>query len=160
MLRILMGRANTGKSARILGEIRKNRSGALLLAPEHASHQAELDICRACGSAASQYAEVLSPRLLAGRVLSLTGGLADGALDAGGKLLLMQMALQEVVSQLTVYAKPSRKAPFLAELVSLCDELAACKVLPETLAGAAPVLEGMSGAKIRDLPTSPPRSCI
>lgn len=151
MLRILMGRANTGKSARILGEIRKNRSGALLLAPEHASHQAELDICRACGSAASQYAEVLSPRLLAGRVLSLTGGLADGALDAGGKLLLMQMALQEVVSQLTVYAKPSRKAPFLAELVSLCDELAACKVLPETLAGAAPVLEGMSGAKIRDL---------
>ena len=37
------------------------------------------------------------------------------------------------------------------ELVSLCDELAACKVLPETLAGAAPVLEGMSGAKIRDL---------
>ena len=27
MLRILMGRANTGKSARILEEIRKNRSG-------------------------------------------------------------------------------------------------------------------------------------
>ena len=44
MLRILMGRANTVKSARILGEIRKNRSGALLIAPEHSSHKAELDI--------------------------------------------------------------------------------------------------------------------
>ena len=151
MLRILMGRANTGKSARVLEEIRKNRSGALLLAPEHASHQAELDLCRVCGSSASRYAEVLSPRLLAGRVLSLTGGLADVALDAGGKLLLMQMALQEVVSQLTVYAKPSRKAPFLAELVALCDELTACQVLPETLGEAAPALEGLSREKVRDL---------
>ena len=88
MLRIWMGRANTGKSARILEEISKNRTPALLLVPEHASHQTELDLCRACGAGASRYAEVLSPRLLAGRVLERTGGLAGGTLDAGGRLLL------------------------------------------------------------------------
>lgn len=80
-----------------------------------------------------------------------TPGLADGTLDAGGKLLLMQLALQEVVSQLTVYARPSRKAPFLQELTGLCDELIACRVLPEDLGEAVPALEGMSGEKVRDV---------
>ena len=125
MLRIWMGRANTGKTRRVLGEIKRRGARALLLSPEHASHQAEVELCRACGPESARYAEVLSLRLLANRALALTGGLTDGTLDAGGKLLLMQLSLQEAASQLTVYARPSRKAPFLQELVSLCDELLA-----------------------------------
>ena len=151
MLRIWMGRANTGKSARVLERIRAQGAEALLLSPEHASHQAEVELCRICGPAGARYAEVLSFRLLASRVLERTGGLSDGTLDAGGKLLMMQLALQEVVSQLTVYARPSRKAPFLQELVTLCDELIACRVQPEDLGGAVPALEGLSGEKVRDL---------
>ena len=153
VLRIWMGLANTGKSARVLERIERQgeRAGALLLSPEHASHQAEMDLCRVCGPAAGRYAEVLSLRLLASRVLAVTGGLSDGALDAGGKLLLMQLALQEAAPQLTVYARPSRKAPFLRELVTLCDELTACRVRPEDLGEAVPVLEGLSGEKVRDL---------
>ncbi len=151
MLTIWMGRANTGKSARILEAIRTRREPAMLLVPEHASHTAELEVCRACGPEASQYVEVLSLRTLARRVLALTGAAADGALDAGGKLLLMQLALQEVVSQLTVYARPSRRAPFLAELVELCGELTACRVQPEDLGSTVELLEGLSGEKVRDL---------
>ena len=153
MLQIWMGRANTGKSARVLERIRDlgDRSSQLLLVPEHASHQAELDLARLCGPSASRHAEVLSFRLLAGRVLARTGGLADGVLDAGGKLLLMQSALQEVLPVLQVYARPSRKAPFLAELVSLCDELTACRVQPERLGEVCISLEGMSRDKVRDL---------
>ena len=151
MLTIWMGRANTGKSARIMNALRTRREQALLLVPEHASHTAELEVCRACGPGASGYVEVLSLRTLAKRVLALTGTAADGALDAGGKLLLMQLALQEVVSQLTVYARPSRKAPFLAELVELCSELTACQVRPEDLGGAVELLEGLSGEKVWDL---------
>ena len=151
MLRIWMGRANTGKSARMLEEIAARGEPALLLVPEHATHQAELDLCRVCGPGASRFAEVLSLRLLARRVLSRTGGLAGETLDGGGKLLLMQLALQEVAGQLTVYAKPSRKAPFLAELAALCDELIACRVPPEALGEAAPALEGVSREKVGDL---------
>ena len=65
-----------------------------------------------CGDTASRHGEVLSFRLLASRVLARTGGAADGTLDAGGKLLMMQRALQEALPSLTVYARPSRKAPF------------------------------------------------
>ena len=51
MLRILLGRARTGKSARVLEEIRAlgDSSQQILLVPEHASHVAEVDVCRACG---------------------------------------------------------------------------------------------------------------
>ena len=65
MLRIWMGRANTGKSRRILLEIKENtekKRKSILLVPEHASHGSELDLCRVCGAAASRYAEVLSLR--------------------------------------------------------------------------------------------------
>ena len=91
MLQIWMGRANTGKSARVLEEIRKlgDSGQQILLVPEHASHLAEMDLARVCGDRASRHAEVLSFRLLANRVLSKVGGLADGTLDAGGKLLMI-----------------------------------------------------------------------
>ncbi len=153
MLEIWMGRANTGKSARVLEEIRRLGDGGrqLLLVPEHASHQAELDLCRACGPTASRHAEVLSFRLLAHRVLSAVGGLADYTLDAGGKLLLMQRALQEVSASLRVYRRPSQKAAFLTGLVALADELQACRVPPERLGEALPGLTGMSADKIHDV---------
>ena len=79
MLRILLGRARTGKSARVLEEIRAlgDSSQQILLVPEHASHVAEVDVCRACGPTASRHAEVLTFKLLASRVLTLTGGAAD-----------------------------------------------------------------------------------
>ena len=149
-LRIWMGRANTGKSRRILEEIRTRGEPALLLVPEHASHGSEMDLCQFCGPAGTRYAEALSLRQLAGRVLERTGSLADGELDAGGKLLMMQLALREVSPQLTVYAKPSQRAPFLQELVALCGELAACQVRPEDLMEASAFLEGSGGEKARD----------
>lgn len=92
MLTILMGRAKTGKSAEILRQIaaRGDASAQILLVPEHASHQAEMDLCRACGPTASRHAEVLSFRRLGERVLSITGGIAQVTLDAGGKLMTMQ----------------------------------------------------------------------
>lgn len=52
MLEILIGRAKTGKSGKILGKIASHRTegnGQILLVPEHASHQAEVDLCRASG---------------------------------------------------------------------------------------------------------------
>ena len=95
MLTILIGRAKTGKSDQVLRRMAElgERSRQILLVPEHASHQAEVDVCRACGDTASRHAEVLSFRRLSERVLSITGGIADVTLDNGGKLLTLQRAL-------------------------------------------------------------------
>ena len=96
MLHIWVGRAGSGKSRRVLEAMEKNRRLRRQV-PEHISHEAEVDLCRALGPTASRDAEVLSFRSLSSRVLAETGGLAEFTLDNGGKLLTMRRALQEVM---------------------------------------------------------------
>ncbi len=156
MLRVLMGRARTGKSERVLYEIaREGRDHPerrqILLVPEHASHVAEVDLCRVCGDTASRHAEALTFKLLASRVLSITGGSADVTLDAGGKLLTLQRTLQELAPTLRVYARPSRRSAFLQSLLDVVEELIAYAVPPETLAATVADIPGESGDKLRDV---------
>ena len=153
MLRILMGRARSGKSQQILREIAEkgDSSRQILLVPEHASHQAEVDLCRACGDAASRHAEVLSFRRLAARVLAITGGAADVSIDAGGKLLTLQRSLTELAPVLKIYRRPSQRAGFLEQLLGLLDELTSYAVSPMTLAAQTEDIPGSLGDKLRDL---------
>ena len=154
MLHILIGRAKTGKSDTVLGRIAALGDGGrqILLVPEHASHQAEVDLCRACGPTASRHAEVLSFRRLCDRVLTLTGGIAQVTLDAGGKLLTLQKALGEVAPLLRVYRRPSQKAAFLQQMLDLFDELRSYEVTPELLdAQAREIAAGATRDKLLDL---------
>ena len=153
VLNILLGRARTGKSERILREIRAlgDTSQQILLVPEHASHVAEVDMCRVCGDTASRHAEVLTFKLLASRVLALTGGLAEVTLDNGGKLLTVQRTLQELAPVLKVYRRPSQRTAFLKSLLALLEELQAYAVVPELLLESAEKIAGESGERLRDI---------
>ena len=153
MLTILMGRAKTGKSDTVLRRIAElgDTGKQILLVPEHASHQAEIDLCRACGDTASRHAEVLSFRRLSDRVLTITGGLAQVSLDAGGKLLLLQKALGTVAPVMKVYRRPSQKSTFLQKLLDLFDELRSYDVSPERLCAQAGETTGAIGDKLHDL---------
>lgn len=153
MLTILMGRAKTGKSDWVLRRIAQlgDSSQQILLVPEHASHAAEVDLCAVGGDTASRHGEVLSFHRLSNRVLGITGGLSDVTLDAGGKLLTLQKALCEVSPELKIYRRPSRKAAFLEELLSLFDELRSYDVSPEALAEKATEVSGATADKLTDL---------
>ena len=153
MLTILMGRAKTGKSDRVLRQIRELGDGSrqILLVPEHASHAAEMDLCACCGDTASRHAEVLSFHRLATRVLSRSGGMADVLLDAGGKLLILQRALNEIAPELKVYRRPSRKASFLEQMMSLFDELYSYDITPVQLSEKAGEASGATADKLADL---------
>ena len=153
MLTIWIGRAGSGKSARVLETVARERENRpqLLLVPEHTSHEAELDLCRACGPTACRDAEVLSFQSLATRVLGETGGLADVTLDNGGKLLTMRRCLQELHSNLKVFGRPSQRAAFLHQLTALADEFYAYQITPETLYRHVADMEGTMGDKLRDV---------
>ena len=153
MLTIWIGRAGSGKSARVLETVARERENRpqLLLVPEHTSHEAELDLCRACGPTACRDAEVLSFQSLATRVLGETGGLADVTLDNGGKLLTMRRCLQELHSNLKVFGRPSQRAAFLHQLTALADEFYAYQITPETLFRHVADMEGAMGDKLRDV---------
>ena len=64
MLRLILGRAGTGKTALLFSEIAqrcaRRQSGSFLIVPEQYSHEAERELAQRCGDTASLYAEVLS----------------------------------------------------------------------------------------------------
>ena len=153
MLTILIGRAKTGKSNLLLRRIAElgDSSRQILLVPEHASHLAEVDLCRVCGPTVSRHAEVLSFSRLCDRVLAATGGGAEVDLDAGGKLLMLQKAVSMVAPELKVYRRPSRKPAFLQQMMDLMDELRCYEVTPQRLWDAAEGAETATAEKLRDL---------
>ena len=97
MLRILTGRAGSGKTAWTLARMKEEgpRRPQLLVVPEQASFEMEVRLCRDNGNQAAAYGEVLSFTRLANRVLTRTGGAARPVLDEGGRLLTMYDALRD-----------------------------------------------------------------
>ena len=155
MLRLILGKAGTGKTAAVMEEIRRaveeRRGGQILLVPEQYSHEAERELCAVCGDALSLCGEVLSFTGLARRTAGECGGIAATWLDKGGRLLCMALALRQVGSRLKVYAAAQRKSELQAMLLSQLDELKTACVTPERLEEAAALAEGGLGDKLRDL---------
>ena len=114
MLRLIIGRAGTGKTAAVIAEIneavRKGLGGSMLIVPEQYSHEAERELCARCGDSLSLYAEVFSFTGLARRVLQQQGGAAAPWLDKGGRLLCMALALSQIAPRLKLYGAAARKA--------------------------------------------------
>ena len=153
MLRLLIGRAGTGKSTQMLRQL--CAEGAVrpqvLIVPEPRSHETERMLCSMGGPSVSLWAEVLSFSRLAGRVFQCAGGTGVTELDAGGRLLLMYRAVSETSAALTVYRRPSRKASFLRSLLDTVDELKDAGVQPDVLIRAGEDRGGEEGQRLRDL---------
>ena len=149
MLKLILGRARTGKSAQLLQTIAQGvkHRPQVLIVPEQHSHSAERSLCAVAGNAVSLQAEVLSFTRLASRVFSVHGGLAEPTLDAGGRLLLMDVALKSVAEGLRVSARPSRKPQFLSHLAATIDE---CKAASITAQGLLEVSQALETGQVSD----------
>lgn len=155
MLRLLIGKAGSGKTAAVIEEIKNNVEhgigGSIMLVPEQYSHEAERELCRVCGDRLSLYAEVLSFTGLARKLAAKQGGTAAPWLDKGGRLLCMALALKNVSSRLKVYSAASKKAEMQTELLKALDELKAAGIGAERLAEAAGCCDDILGEKLSDL---------
>lgn len=153
MLKLLLGRAKTGKTTAIFQAMGENgrKRPQVLIVPEQYSHEAERRLCQTLGNSASAWGEVLSFTRLYNRVLAQTGGLAEPVLDGGGRLLLMHQAVHALSSQLTVYSKPSRRAAFLEHLIATSDELKSYCIPPEQLISAGEAADSQDGQRLREL---------
>lgn len=153
MLHLLLGRAKIGKTTRLYQAMRENgkHRPQVLIVPEQYSHEAERRLCQELGGGASAWAEVLSFTRLYHRVLTETGGLAQPMLDGGGQLLLMHQAVHAVSSQLTLYAKPSKKAAFLEHLLATRGELKSYCIQPQQLIEAGDNAPEGEGQRLREL---------
>ena len=139
MLKLMIGRAKSGKTAAVMEEIRSRltEGGIVLLVPEQYSHEAETELLRVCGAKLCLGAEVLSFTRLWARVEAERGGARTPALDQGGRLLCLARAVDAVGSRLRVYAAARRQAPLQQQLLRAIDECRTCRITPETLEATA-----------------------
>ena len=155
MLRVLYGRAGTGKTSALFSEIAKaaasGQGGRVLIVPEQYSHECERELCRVCGDRASLYAEVLSFTGLARKVADEVGGSPLPVLDKGGRLLCMARAMSQIAPRLRVFRDGARRAQLQLSLLTAVDELKTACVTPEALSETADVCGGYLGDKLQDL---------
>ena len=155
MLRFFIGRAGTGKTAAVIAGIKGNMARAegrdLLLVPEQYSHEAERELCRACGDRISLTAEVLSFSGLQRSMAARLGGAALPWLDKGGRMLCMALALQGVGPRLRVYGAAQYRAELQAMLLAAVDELKSACVDSRALLEAAGSCDGGLADKLYDL---------
>ena len=153
MLRLILGRAKSGKTAAVMEEIRARvetgAEGAVLLVPEQYSHEAETELLRVCGDRLSLGAEVLSFTRLAARVEAEQGRGGRKALDKGGRLLCLVRALDAVGSRLRVFGTARRQTAMQQSLLAAIDECKSGCVSPEDLRRLG--AEGTLGEKLSDL---------
>ena len=155
MLRVLYGRAGTGKTSALFAEIARaaagHKGGRVLIVPEQYSHECERELCRVCGDSASLYAEVLSFTGLARKVADEVGGGALPVLDKGGRLLCMARAMSQIAPRLRVFRDGARRAQLQLSLLTAVDELKTACVTPDALTETAAACGGYLGDKLNDL---------
>ena len=154
MLKIVIGRAGTGKTNYIMNEIRSKmesgEAGMILLVPEQYSHEAERQLCLVCGDALSLHAEVLSFTGLCRRVLAESGSREVEVLDSGGQILLMHRALEAVALKLKVFGIKKMRTEILERLLETIAELKMRKLTAKMLEKAATTVGSPLAEKIHD----------
>ncbi len=158
MLTLLTGRAGSGKTAVVIGLIKRDveagKPGSVLIIPEQYSHEAERELARKCPDSASMYAEVMSFTGLARNLFAAHGGNAATYLDDAGKLLSMALSLESFGRELPglrLLGRSVKKTETQDMLVSAIDELKASGAVPGDLRDAAGKLEGILSEKLLDI---------
>lgn len=153
IMRIYTGRAQCGKTRRLMEDIAAGAAQGrrqILLAPEMLSHETERRLLETCGNPASRWAEALTFKRAAQRILEQAGLGDQPLLDDGGRVLAMHRAVLRAEKSLTYYQTAGARPEMVERLTALVDELKSCRVTPEQLMQAAPAA-GQASGKIRDL---------
>ena len=158
-MRIVIGRSGSGKTGLILREIaaqaEQNEGRQYLIVPELFSHAYERRLAEATHNRGARTAEVLSFTRLAGRVFAETGGLAQEALDAAGRLLTLHEAARRTQTAIELYPDLTDRPELLREMLTVIDELKTCTQPPEALFETAQALraegDDLLAQKLTDL---------
>jgi len=110
-LRLICGRAGTGKSDFCFEEIKKNISNKekiYMITPEQFSFTAEKKLLEKLETGASLNAEVLTFARMAYRVLSEVGGITKPSLSKAGRAMLIYDILEKEKANLTFLGKSNK----------------------------------------------------
>ncbi|MGI9862037.1 helicase-exonuclease AddAB subunit AddB [Moorella naiadis] len=138
-LRLVLGRAGSGKTRFCLEEIRAALAegpagpALILLTPEQATLQMEMDLHRVAPGPGFSRAQVLSFRRLGWRVFQEAGGAAREHLGEMGKRMALRAILQARQGDLTLFASLAGSPGFIEQLAHTVAELKLYRVEPVDL---------------------------
>jgi ATP-dependent helicase/nuclease subunit B len=138
-LRIIYGRAGSGKSTYCLNEIKAsleqgNNIRHIIIVPEQFSFQAEKRLIKALGASGINGVEVLSFRRLSYRVMEEVGGLVRRHINPAGKSILVYTIMERLKDDLRVFARVAGKHGFVNTLCGTISELKRYNISPDALA--------------------------
>lgn len=117
-LRIIYGRAGTGKSTFCINQIKKriesdSNNKLVLIVPEQFTFQTENRVLEAIGEKYVLKAEVLSFKRLSHNVLNECGGIARTVMGDAGKSMLIFKVLEDLGEDMTIFKNASRQKGFI-----------------------------------------------
>ena len=154
MITFLEGPSHRANTAALLQSLQADVASAqhaILVVPEHLSHEMERQLCAACGNSACRWAEVLSFSRLADRVFRALGDAELTAIDQGGRVLLMYRAVQDLQSRLNHFHPGKIKPEFLLQLLDLAAEFHRSAITPALLQQASGRVDGYLAEKLLEL---------
>lgn len=137
MLQLVLGISGTGKSSRLMGEIKQRaRAGqkSILLVPEQFTSSTESAVYEAMGDELSGLVSSYSFRSLAEKLLGLYGGIAVRTLTDAGRAVLVRRALEALGGEVRYYHRHRRSAAFCRMCAETIDELESAGLTGEQLA--------------------------
>ncbi|KYH30951.1 helicase-exonuclease AddAB subunit AddB [Neomoorella mulderi] len=162
-LRLVLGRAGSGKTRLCLEEIKAALAegpagpALIILTPEQATLQMELDLHRALPCPGFSRAQVLSFRRLGWRVFQEAGGAARPHLGEMGKRMALRAIVNARQGDLTLFASLAGSPGFIEQLAHTIAELKLYRVEPGDLRRVAEHYretgrgETILGRKLHDL---------
>ena len=153
MLTLLLGTSGSGKSYRMLAELRaraERGEHSLLIVPEQFTSSTEGLLYRTLGDSLSAYVESYSFTSLAETILRRYGGAAVQTLDEAGRALLVRRAVDSLLDKVVYYSRQRKSAAFCEKAAQTIGELKSAGITPDALAAYA-VVPGMDKEKIDEL---------
>lgn len=136
MLHLLLGPSGSGKSSRMLAELRaraEQKQPSILIVPEQFTSSTEGVLYRTLGDTLSAWVESYSFTSLAETLLRRYGGAAVQTLNEAGRALLVRRAVDSLLDRVVYYNRQRRSAAFCEKAAQTIEELKSAGITPEML---------------------------
>ena len=158
MLKLILGRAGTGKTHHCLDEIRERLLTSpegpplILILPEHATFQIERELAATPEISGFARANVFGFRRLAHRVLLETGGAVRPHITELGKRLVLSRLLIQRQEELRMFHRAAKQRSFADTLAGMIREFKTYAISPEKLMAVRSQVDNASlSDKLHDL---------
>ncbi len=145
MLQFVVGRSGSGKTEflrRTLVDLSADSTRKLMIiVPEQYSFETEKAILRLAGPKRANQIDVLSFTRLADLFFRTEGGVAGQRLSEGGRRMIMTLALQACVDELTVYQTAVKDDRITDLMLTAVNEMKLCGISGDRLRETASQLE-------------------